>query len=459
MKKIISCVLSGIMLMQTFAYSQTVNPTKQQVADIYNEVSSKINSAPALKKFKGDDKITPIIAMSAIANIVVKFDTPEELASLLKYFGIEKGVHAPVYELLEEAENTFKVEHEFRMIGQEYNSPIYKESIKLFENISESQPEIINYYLDYQEARDLAGLGIRTSSDVQVLRSRLETACQKMGITSEEVINAFDNIENIIRSDFKISSKQNLLVEFINKLSRHAGYYDIDLKMNELASKMDALPVEEDIDLMIKEREKIKAEYLKADHLFDAEKEQFERIKEAQRITGKTDVKEIYDSYSRLYKRGVKYFRALGRFECFEHWPIRKFAQNGALFAGVLALFSIGKNIKKANNIKTNMSNRNQAQFALQNALEENKYNLYAFLEQLPDNAQDAAFEYIAEDYFDDFQNQTKNILYALAVLETPSSKKASTDNQKEIRQQVDKQFDIFYNNADKKFKQVPLNI
>ncbi|MBQ2312811.1 MAG: hypothetical protein II183_01455, partial [Elusimicrobiaceae bacterium] len=104
------------------------------------------------------------------------------------------------------------------------------------------------------------------------------------------------------------------------------------------------------------------------------------------------------------------------------------------------------------------ISNRNQAEFALQDALEDNKNNLYAFIEKLPENTRNTAFNYIAENYYDDFQNQTDNLLYALAVLEK-SSLNTTHKNQKNIEQKINTQLDKTYKNTEKKIKQDALNM
>ena len=135
---------------------------------------------------------------------------------------------------------------------------------------------------------------------------------------------------------------------------------------------------------------------------------------------------------------------------------LSKFTESGALALSILALFDIARHFIKVENIKAYSSGKNQRELALLDAIEENKSHLFAFLEQLPDNERNTAFAYIAENYFDDFQNQTQNLLYALAVLENKGLPGYAPEN---IQQKVSDKFDQSYLNMEKKLQQIDLNI
>ncbi len=466
MKKIISCFLSCILLLQTLVYSQTMYPTRQKVEDIYNKVYDRVNTSPALKKFKNNEEITPIIAMSAIANVVVTFYTPQELEHWLTEFGIEKDVHAPVYEILEEAYNTLKIEREMNVIGLESRIKVAEESIQLIKQATESDPNILRYYYDYRIAlikkQESNKLGINISENIRISLSQFEMACQKAKITPAQFIQAFKNCEEILYPTQK-QLQTDLLVQFVNKLSTYAGHYDISLLMEETMEAADALSEEESIDFLIEENNKRSAqyskEYFEAKRLFETEKSRLEKLMADYRAGKEVTMREVGDLTAKVEDLGIKYSRALGRSYGFENWPdIWEFGKNGSLFVGVLALFGAAQHLMKVSDIKANISNRNQAEFALQDALEDNKNNLYAFLEQLPNKTRNDALAYISENHFDEFQNQTDNLLYALAVLEK-SSLNATHKNQKDIEQQVNNQFDKTYKNTEKKIKHDALNM
>ncbi|MBO7604930.1 MAG: hypothetical protein J6S61_00490 [Elusimicrobiaceae bacterium] len=160
---------------------------------------------------------------------------------------------------------------------------------------------------------------------------------------------------------------------------------------------------------------------------------------------------------SKVDDLGIECSKAAGKLEAYNKWPlVTKFTENGGLFVATIALFSLADHLIKVNDIKTSMASKNKAGFALLDTIDDNRNNLYALLEQLPDNMKDVAFNHIAENYFDDFQNQTKNVLYALAILEKPSLLNYTPENN---QQKVSDKFDKLYQNAERELEQSVLNI
>ena len=466
MEKIISCFLSFLLLIQTSVYSQVIKPTKGQVAEIYNKVASRINSAPVLKDFNANGKITPIVAMSAAASVIVKFDTPEELASWLLKLGIDKDPNAPVYDLLEEAYAALSVEREINIIALENRVKVGGKSIELIMKAKEADPNIIQYYLTYQDAlttkQELNKLGIDgLSSEAKIALSQFEMACSRAKITPSQFIQAYNNCREILTTSSERPIKEDLLLQLVNRLSAYAGNYDVSSIIEKEIIELDALPLEESIEATIQAEElrgiKYSQEYVDAKRLFDEARAQFEQRVKDYRAGNEVSVRELADLKARVDDLGIKYFRAAGRLETYQKWPDgRRFAENGGLFIGVLALFAIAGNIMKAKDIGTHMSNRTHIGFLLQDILEDNKNNLYALIEQLPNDTRDAAFAYIAENYFDDFQIQTENLLLALATLERSSS---PASNSEHIQQQFDANFNQSYRNSERQVQQIILNM
>ena len=467
MKKILSCFLSCILLLQTSLYSQTMHPTKQQVENIYNKVYDRVNTSPALKKFKNNEKITPVIAMSAIADVVVDFDTPEKLQYWLNEFNIEKDVHTPVYELLEEAHNTLKIEHEMNVIGLENRIKVAKESNKLIQQAKESDPNILRYYYKYRAAlikkQELNKLSInKISKDIEISLAQFEVACQKAKITPAQFVQAFKNCEEILYPT-QNKPQTDLLVQFVNKLSFYAGNYDAVSIIEKTMSEIESMPLEKSISFAVESEgslsEKYTKEYLDAKNLFETENGRLKKLIADYHAGKKVTIREVGELTTKVEDLGIKYFRALGRLHGFENWPdIWQFGKNGSLFIGILALFGVAQHLMKVQDIKNYSAARNFDEFALQDAIDDNKNYLFGFLEQLPDKERNTAFAYIAENYFDDFQNQTKNLLYTLAVLEKPDLNNFYGNNQN-IEQKTSDKFDKVYKNTETKIRHAGLNI
>ena len=476
MKKIINCFLSCILLIQTTAYSQVIYPTGRNVEETYNKVYALVNSSAALKDFSSDNQITPILAMSSFA-AAIKFNTPEELAYLLKKFDIDADPHASITELYDKAYEALK---KMRLSYSSELEELSKEQLKYYriiDRVKQVEPNVFEYYRKSQKdlltKEELVKLGKNDfSTSIKYNNVLFQRACRNARFAPEVVADAYNYFLQLKKqSVLEIQSKDKLLITFAHEL----GYYEGDFEASsEMKDKMvryvekgplgqiDENKINHEIDALVREAEEIgnkyNQEYSDLKSLYKEQKEQLKELKTrfTQGDKGVT-ISQIKRLESKVDDLGIECSKAAGKLEAYNKWPlVTKFTENGGLFVATIALFSLADHLIKVNDIKTSMASKNKAGFALLDTIDDNRNNLYALLEQLPDNMKDVAFNHIAENYFDDFQNQTKNVLYALAILEKPSLLNYTPENN---QQKVSDKFDKLYQNAERELEQSVLNI
>ena len=437
-------------------YSQTMYPTKQKVADIYDEVSSKINSAPALKKFRDNDKITPLLALEIIA-AGVKINSQEDMAYWLERFDIPISTDASVVDIYDAVYYKLKTERfANNILTETMDNKLYDAAVFL-DQISKEDPSIIENCEEYLEIiKDLDAFaesqeigGQYTETDLEIVKNVFAESCQRINVNPVTVINAYANYTRLPELAESLNSEENLLTNFTRQLSVLKGRY---LALYELMSTKGD---EKAVSKILKRYEKdYKATQKNHAKQVQALEKYWNKIQNNENPFAMKIFKQRTDFVEDL---NLKFLENEGRKittdALYKGKIVPMFTESGAIALTVLALFDAVQHLMKVQDIKAYSAARNLDALALQDALEENKYNLYAFLEQLPDKAKDAAFEYIAEDYFDNFQNQTGDLLLALEALEK-SSLNNVPETKQEMEQKVSDKFDKIYPNTEKSFKQ-----
>ncbi len=464
MKKVINCFLSCVLLLQTLVYSQTMHPTKQQVENIYNKVYDRANSIPVLKEFKDDNKITTLLALEAITT-GIKINTKEDMAYWLQRFEIPITADAPIIDIYDKVYSQLKIDRFANNLLTESVDNTYYEAAQLLNNINMEDPAVIENCVEYLEiikelniAEEAQKIGIEHASkyiaqDLEIAGNLFAKSCARINVNPVTVINAYANYSQLPELIQSVSYEEKLLTDFTRQLSVLEGRY---IALSELmATDGDESAVDAIIKRYKRDYKATRKEYLK----------QLENLNKYWKTIENTDnsftMKMFKQRQDFVEDLNLKYLRNEGRListdELYTGKITPAFTKEGVFALSVLALFEIAQHFIKAKDIESYSSTMDYNNLALKDALEENHKHLYAFLEQLPDRERNAAFEYIAEDYFDNFQNQTDNLLYALAVLEGPSLNNVSGNLQKTQQTASDK-FDKIYPNIEKTFKQNVFN-
>lgn len=464
MKKIVSCFLSCVLLLQTLAYSQTVRPTKQQVENIYNKVLARVNSATVLKDFKDDKEITPLLSLAVVAS-AIKINTQEDMAYWLEQFEIPITADAPVVDIYDKVYSQLKIDRFANNLITESADNTYYEAAQLLNHISMEDPTVIENCVEYLEiikelniAEEAQKIGIQravryTQSDLEIAATSFAESCAKAEVNPVTVINAYANYTRLPDLLESVSYDEKLLTDFTRQLSVLKGRY---LALSELMSTEDEKEIMAIVEKYGQNYNATQKTYLKQLKGLD------KYFKQAESRNDPVLMKLLKQRIDFVEDINLRHLENEGRMittDAFYSGKITPtFTRTGVFALSMLALFDIAQHLMKVQNIKNYSAARNFDEFALQDALEDNKNNLYAFIEKLPENTRNTAFNYIAENYYDDFQNQTDNLLYALAVLEK-SSLNTTHKNQKNIEQQVNNQLDKTYKNTEKKIKQDALNM
>ena len=461
MKKIVSYFLSCLLLLQTLAFSQTTYPVKQQVEDIYTKVSERVNSSPVLKDFKGN-KITPMLALSVVA-AGIQITTKEELVALLEQFNIGASPNSSVLDLYDATYAELKRTRVANDVAIDYMDRVYGESREFIAQAVAEEPNIVNYYesflnidQDLIAEKELQKLNIEgfskyTATDLENARYLFENSCRRAKVNPQRFASAYKNFKHLPDITKAMFADEELLTKLTRQFSVYRGSF---LTLRDVSQ----IETQEDFIALIKRYAKEFSETERA--YFEQSQKLEELMKQVAASEDPVFCKQVTRFQNKVEDLNIRNLENNAKMSTLEAVAtgrrVRQFTKNGGLFVGIMALFSITQNLIKAHDVRTYMASRNQEELILQDILEENKDNLFAFLEQLPDNTKDITFNYIAENYFDNFQNQTKNLLFALTVLERTSQGSCYMENP---QQKVTEQFDRSYQNTQRKMQQNSLNI
>ncbi|MBO4707223.1 MAG: hypothetical protein J5594_01525 [Elusimicrobiaceae bacterium] len=408
--------------------------------------------------------MTPILALSVVA-AGVKINSKEELATLLEKFNIPVEPEASILDLHREVYLELKKTRLADDMAIDHMDKIQQESLDFLNRALTEDINIVDYCESYLRinqsmtvAEELQNLSIDanteyTLADFTDAKFLFEQSCKRAKVNPHEVIIAYNNLTQLPELTESIYADEHLLTEFTRQLSVYKGNF---VALNEIRNTNNRKDMERLVTKYIIEHRESQKNYLKG-------KQKLEKLFEQLDYNANPVLYNQITTFQRQVEdMNLKNLENEGRMQTVNKLcagkEINTFTKSGALFLGVLALIDITQHLIKVNDIKSYTVNRNRQELALIDAIEENNNNLFAFLEQLPDKLRNTAFSYIAENHFDDFQNQTKDLLYALAVLEK-SSLNTTHKNQKNIEQQVNIQFDKIYKNTEKKIKQDALNI
>ena len=462
MKRIISCFLSCILLLQMSAHSQTIRPTKQKVADIYNKIYTKANSTPTLKDFKYEDDITPLFALSAIA-AGVKINTKSDMAYWLKQFNIPISADASILDIYDEVYSQLVIDRFANNVITESVDNTYYESAMLLNQINMQDPAVVENCMEYLDiikdlniAEESQKIGIEytnkyTNVDLEIAKRSFAESCSRIKVNPVTVINAYGNYSQLPDMLQLLTEDEKLLRDFTRELSVLKGRY---LALNELMT-IDEGEIERTVKKYQEDYKITQKNYAK--QLKNLGK-YFKKIENADNTFVMKIFKQRQDFVEDINLKRLENEGKLITADAFYNGTIvPTFTKTGIFALSFLALFDIAQRFVKEKNIKSYSSARNHNEMALQDAIDDNKNHLFAFLEQLPDKERNTAFAYIAENYYDNFKNQTENLLFALAVLEGPSLNNVSVDHQK-VQQTASDKFDKIYPNVEQNFKQNVFN-
>ena len=236
MKQIIGCFLSFILLLQTTVYSQTMYPTKQQVAEIYQKVYNRVNSSNIFKDFSSDNQITPLLALEIIASDV-QIKNQQDLADWLQKFDIPIRPDASVVDIYNEVYSRFQTERFANDIGIESIDKQYHDAAVFLNMINKKDPTILpncDEYLRTIKELDIEyeaeNLGIEQASActeryLENIENLFAESCKRVNVNPIVVINAYVNYTQIPDLVQSTVDEENLLSNFTRKLSVLKGWY------------------------------------------------------------------------------------------------------------------------------------------------------------------------------------------------------------------------------------------
>ena len=398
------------------------------------------------------------MALSAVA-AGVQINTKEELVALLEKFNIPVKPEASILDLHREVYLELRKTRLADDVAIDHMDKIQQESLDFINRLLAEDMNIADYCESYLRinqslmvAEELQNLSIDASTeytiadlkDAQIL---FEESCKRVKVNPQEVIIAYNNLTQLPELTQSMYADEHLLTEFTRQLSVYKGNF---VALNEINNTTTRKDMEALLTRYSREYLESQRNYLKGSQKLDKLFEQLDYNEDPLLY------KKITIFQRKVEDMNLRNLENEGRMQTVNDLcagkKINTFAKNGALFFGVLALVATMQHLIKVNDIKSYTINRNRQELALQDAIEENRNNLFALLEQLPDKARNAAFSYIAENYFDDFQNQTENLLYALAVLEKSSSATLTSEN---IQQKIDIELNKYYQNTDFNFMEI----
>ena len=454
MKRIISCILSCLLLLQNFVYAQALYPTKQQVENIYTKVNNRANTSKNLKKIIENKDISPLFAVAIFAG-GVDIRNMEHLMSLLEHYDINAY---PGDHILKLYDATVKRYDEYCVADEvfcDYADYLYNNAEKFMIKVMEKEPGIIDYYEDYLKAQnnkiinqEIKILGIKglpivsyeTSGNAKLL---FEQSCASANITPKQFIDAYNNLTQLGTIVKNVAEDESNLLKLARQLSVERGRY------------LTAL----DFELIKYERNRSKAlnelitKYSK--NYNQASETYFKGVERAELLyrnlqNNNALTRELSRVQYKLTKLELEYLGCDAQNRTLENLlkggEVKGFAPHGGLsFAVIASLFLLTNNWMKTHNMAQYIDEQTQTDTDLQAVIENNQGNLFALLETLPAKQRSAAFNYIAEGYYPQFTEQTRQVLLTLAILDNNDTESQN----KSIGQAIELQFDKYYKSAE----------
>ncbi len=456
MKKTLSLIVSFLILSQNFVFAQTYYPSANEVQQVYNKIAEKAASLPTLKKIADDTKTTPLIALSSMASVTGLINTKKKFGAFLKELHIPAAPDASILEISEASYMELKRMRVANGALVSHIEEVYEKSEKLILEAVGAEPQIIKHCEDYLKAyqadiiqkelkkMNISNLGVRLEDPHLIeLTDRFIATCDRAGVEVGEFLNAYHNLTKLSQEVADLYVNEKYFNTVVEDFFAYRGEYIALREIETMGTSGEKL-----IELTTryyKEAAEAEEAFYKALDMADF------YIKENENNPIMENYQKMMSSQYKADDLSFKYAESRAKKETIDRYfmgePFVQFTKKGGLFIAILGGMYLADRYMKSISTKQQVTARNNMENIIQDMLSDNTDNLFSVLEALPEKAKESAFNYIAEDYYDNFAVQAEDLIFALAMLDNTdnqnSSKPAATDT--EVNQEFEQYFDKNY--------------
>ena len=461
MKKVFTLTLSFILCFQHIIAAQTFYPTAKDVEIIYNKIAEKVNSLSSLKQIAKDTNTTPLVVLSAIAPSV-SINTKKKFAAFLKELHINVKPDASILDISEAAYRELINQRKAGEVLLNHFGEVYEKAEKLITDAANLEPQILKHCEDYLDVfqkdmiqkelkkLNIQNLGVRLEKlNLNEITDRFIETCDKAGVEVFDFLQAYSNITQLPQESANLITQEKYLTNVVEDFFAYRGEY---LALKDIEAAMGSS----------KKLAELAERYY--NEAYNLEYEYSEALDKAAFYLEKQEAQPIESNYKKMlysqYKAedlGIKYIESEAKKQTIDNFFLGKslpqFTKKGGLFIGIIGVFVLADKIIATEKLKKQQTMKIQNVNNLQDMLADNKDNLYAVLELLPVERK-TVFNYIAESYFPDFEEQTNNLLFALALIEDKEESLHQKAEQK-IKQNIDNS----YKAAEQKLQKLNLHL